>query len=292
MIFPKEYKTVGWTREEKNVRPDQKKVYFLSEYILEKTGDGYRLYSIRHDGAGFLREFVDSELLADEEEILLCLKEMNIKNRTLLIETANRMIREENEKRTEEKRKATTVVFKGFDQHLTFVKDPDVSKILEIQIIDVSPPSPPWLFDCVRRLESCDIFGDLQIKFKEKQVDLSVYQSPKTIYPCHSSGLTGKFLDSDFLDEKEDGWLLVGCDTSRRIIETLYPDLKYDFKDMCPMRSNETKPDQPFIMRCCKAENSGKIFEINGQRGVVVHWGAGEWQIAESIRKLAIELQK
>ncbi|MDY0266204.1 MAG: hypothetical protein RBQ94_00925 [Methanimicrococcus sp.] len=292
MIFPSEYKTIGWTKKEKNANIVSKKIYFLSEYILEETDEGYRLYSICHEGAGFLREFTDSELLADEEEILLCAKEMNIKNRTLLIQTANQMLQEENEKRTGGKKEATTVIFKGFDKHLTFVKDPNVSEILEIQIIDVFPPSPPWLFDCVRRLEACHIFGDLQIKFKEKLVDLSVHQSEKTIYPCHSSGLTGKFLDSDFLDEKEDGWLLVGCDTSRRIIETLYPDLKYDFKDMCPMRSNETKPDQPFIMRCCKAENSGKIFEINGQRGVVVHWGAGEWQIAESIRKLAIELQK
>jgi hypothetical protein len=186
---------------------------------------------------------------------------------------------------------ATTVVFKGFDKHLTFVKDPDVSEILEIQVIDIYPPEPPWLSDCIKRLSASNIFGDLQIRFTEKRADISIYQGEKTIYPCRSSGLFGKYLDSDILDETEDGWLLVGCDTSRQIIETLYPKMKYDFVDMCPMRSELTRPEKPFIMRCCKSEHSGKIVKINGLTGVVVHWGAGEWQIAESVRKLALELR-
>ncbi|WNY24234.1 hypothetical protein MmiHf6_15640 [Methanimicrococcus hongohii] len=292
MIFPDEYKTIGWTEKGKTA-PDNQKIYFLSEYILEKTDVGYNLYEIRHKGAGFLREPAESTLIAGDDEVLLCPEEMNIKNRTLLIETADKMLQIENKKRTDAGGKpATTAVFKGFDKHLTFVKDPDVSEILEIQVVDVFPPEPPWLFNCIKRLNASNIFGDLQICFSEKLADLSVYQGEKTIYPCHSSGLRGKFLDSDKLDENESGWLLVGCDTSKQIIETLYPNLKYDFVDMCPMRSDLTKPEKPFIMRCCKSENSGKIIKINGQTGVIVHWGAGEWQIAESVRKLAIELRK
>ncbi|WNY27925.1 hypothetical protein MmiEs2_01040 [Methanimicrococcus stummii] len=293
MIFPDEYKTIGWAEAGKPGH-DNQKVYFLSQYILEKTDAGYNLYEIEHDGSGFLRNPVRSVLIAGADEVLLYPEEMNIKNRTLLIETADRLIRDENEIRSNQNggKLATTVVFKGFDKHLTFVKDPDVSEILEIQIVDVYPPEPAWLSNCIKRLEAANIFGDLQIRFTEKLADLSVYQGEKTIYPCHSSGLSGKFLDSDVLDETEDGWLLVGCDTSRQIIQTLYPNLKYDFVDMCPMRSDLTKPDKPFVMRCCKSENSGKIIQINGQKGVIVHWGAGEWQIAECIRKLALELQK
>lgn len=292
MIFPDEYKTIGWIDAEKEV-PDSDKVYFLSQYLLEKTAGGYNLYEIEHRGSGFLREPAGSKLIAGADEILICPEEMNIKNRTFLIEAACKIISDENEcRRKSNQKEATTVVFKGFDKHLTFVKDPDVSKILEIEVIDVYPPAPPWLSNCIMRLNASNIFGDLQIKFTEKRADLSVYQSDKTIYPCHASGLEGKFLDSDKLDENEDGWLLVGCDTSRQIIETLYPNMKYDFVDMCPMRSELTRPEKPFVMRCCKSENSGKIVQINNQTGVIVHWGAGEWQIAESVRKLALELQK
>lgn len=291
MIFPEEYKTIGWTEEGKTV-PDSNKVYFLSQYILEKTDAGYNLYEIGHKGSGFLREPVGSKCIAEEDEILICPEELNIKNRTFLIETAAKFLSAENQCRGKSgQTPATTVVFKGFDKHLTFVKDPDVSEILEIEIIDVFPPAPPWLSNCIQRINAANLFGDLQIRFSEKSVDLSIYEGDKTIYPCHSSGLTGKFLDSDQLDENETGWTLVGCDTSRQIIQTLYPNLHYAFIDMCPMRSERTKPEKPFVMRCCKSENSGKIVQINGQTGVIVHWGAGEWQIAESVRKLALELR-
>lgn len=290
MIFPNEYKTIGWTEYGKTASASDK-VYFLSQYILEKTDAGYNLYEIGHQGSGFLREPVRSKRVANEDEILICPEELNIKNRAFLIEAAARLISAENERRNSGQTPATTVVFKGFDKHLTFVKDPDVSEISEIEVIDVFPPEPPWLLNCVERLDAANLFGDLQIKFISKTVDLSVYQGDKTIYPCRSSGLAGKFLDSDILDENEIGWTLVGCDTSRKIIQQLYPNLKYDFIDMCPMRSALTKPEKPFVMRCCKSENAEKIVQINGQIGIVVHWGAGEWQIAQSIRKLAFELQ-
>ena len=293
MIFPEEYKHIGWTEIGKTLPEDKKKIYFLSEYVLEKDGGTYNLYRVEHTGSGFIRTPTGESLLASADEILFCDEILNIKNRTLLIETAAEICRAENTVRSSDGRKpATTVLFIGTDRHMTFVKDPAPSEILEIEVIDIYPPNPPWLTDCIRRLDAANLFGDLQVKFTEKTADISVYQGDKTIYPCHSSGLSGKFLDSDTLDENEDGWLLVGCDTSKQIIENLYPNLTYKFIDMCPMRSELTKPEKPFIMRCCKSENSGSILKINNQAGILVHWGAGEWQIAENIRKLVLELKK
>ena len=292
MIFPEEYKHIGWTEEGKTLPEDKKRIYFLSQYVLEKTADSYKLYTVEHTGSGFMRTPKGERLIASSEEIVFCEEILNIKNRTLLIEKASEICRKENEVRKDEKLPlATTVLFKGIDRHLTFIKDSDPSEILEIEVIDIFPPEPPWLTDCVRRLEKSGIFGDLQIRFTEKLADISVYQSDKTIYPCHSSGLSGKFLDSDILDENESGWVLVGCDTSKQIIENLYPNLNYEFIDMCPTRSELTKPEKPFLMRCCKSENSGSIVKINGQTGILVHWGAGEWQIAENVRKLVLELR-
>ena len=294
MIFPEEYKHIGWTEFGKTLPEDKKKIYFLSKYVLEKINDGYNLYSVEHIGSGFIRTPKEAQLIASADDIISCDEILNIKNRKLLIEKAVEICRAENEARAQKgiQTTATTVLFTGIDRHLTFVKDADLSEILEIQIIDIYPPNPPWLTDCIKRLEESNIFGDLQIKFSEKRADISVYQSDKTIYPCHSSGLSGKFLDSDALNENEDGWILVGCDTSKQIIENLYPNLNYKFIDMCPTRSELTKPEKPFLMRCCKSENSGSIIKINGQTGILVHWGAGEWQIAENIRKLVFELRK
>lgn len=292
MIFPDEYKRIGCAEEGKTPPEEQNRIYFLSRYILEKTPSGYQLYEVDTEGDGFIRARSAAEKIAEADEIIVCPEEKNIKNRTLLIETSDRLLREENARRQSGQKKASVVIFQGIDKHVTFVKDPDISEIQEIQLIDIYPPNPPWLIDCVRRLDASGIFGDLQIKFTEKTADISIYQSDRTIFPCRSSGLTGKFLDSDRLDPNQKDWVLVGCDTSRQIVETLYPGLSYEFKDMCPMRSPLTKPEKPFVLRCCKSENSGKRVTINGNPGIVVHWGAGEWEIAESIRKLALELQK
>jgi len=287
MIFPHEYKHIGFHLSE-TPSPDPSSIYFLSQYVLEKNADGYCLYQVRHAGAGFLRRVVSSEILASADEIVSYDKIVNIKNRTFLIEKAAEMCARENEKRPDAK-KVTTVLFTGIDRHITFVKDPDVSVITEIEVMDIFPPNPPWLIDCIRRLDQSQIFGDLEIRFVEKAVDISVYQGEKTIYPCRASGLKGKFLDTDKIDEQN--CLLVGCDTSRQVFEALYPHLSYEFVDLCPMRSTLMKPSGPFIMRCCKSENSGKIVQINGQTGVIVHWGSNEHQISESVRKLAAELK-
>ncbi|MDV0446236.1 hypothetical protein MsAg5_00640 [Methanosarcinaceae archaeon Ag5] len=282
MIFPEEYKNIGFCHPEMHPGADEKiHVYFLSKYLLEETASGFRLYEISHSGAGFLRTVESVRLLASENDIAVCDAVLNIKNRTLLIEKAAGICKQTG---------ATTVLFTGFDRHVTFIHEPDPSEILDIQVIDVFPPNPPWLSDCIDRLDQSGIFGDLQIRFSKKLIDLSVHQGENTIYPCRSSGLTGKFLDSDKIEGN--GFKLVGCDTSRTVFETLYPNTDYEFIEMCPTRSLAAKPNKPFIMRCCKSENSGNIIEINGHKGIIVHWGAGEYQISENIRKLVAELRK
>ncbi|WNY27285.1 DUF7714 family protein [Methanolapillus ohkumae] len=287
MIFPEEYKNIGFCHPDMPLASEKNKsVYFLSKYLLEEKESGFCLYSVTHEnGIGFFRNVKGNELLASEDEIAVCDEILNIKNRTLLIEKAADIC---------QKTGKNTVLFTGIDRHITFVHKPDLSEILEIQVIDVKPPNPPWLSDCVRRLDASGIFGDLQIKFTEKIIDISTFEGENTVFPCRSSGLKGKFLDSDNMNENESktDLRLVGCDTSRTVFETLYPSLDYDFIELCPTRSSLTKPDKPFIMRCCKSENAGKIIEINGYKGIIVHWGAGEYQISENIRKFVADLQK
>ena len=102
MIFPEEYKHIGWTEEGKTLPEDRKKIYFLSKYVLEKTAGGYNLYAVEHIGSGFIRTPEKAQLISKSEEIVFCEEILNIKNRTLLIEKAAEICRKENEIRKKE----------------------------------------------------------------------------------------------------------------------------------------------------------------------------------------------
>lgn len=282
MIFPDEYKYVGVTK----VLPEstEEPVYFLTEYLIEerekpekgsseKGSSEYTVYRVKKSGDGFLRKVEALETIASGEEVVKYDKELNIKDRALLIETALKLCTG----------RVNTVIFTGVDRHVTIVHEPDPSAILEIEILDVAPPEPAWLFQVVRRLEASGIFGDLQVRFTENIVDLRRFEGEKTVFPCSSSGLEGKCLDSDILTE--DGHLLVGCEISKTLFEMRFPELEYSFINICPFKSEIVVPSKSFITRCCRSEKSGLV-NISGFEGAVVHWGASEYQVSEAVRNL------
>ncbi|KXS44466.1 MAG: hypothetical protein AWU59_540 [Methanolobus sp. T82-4] len=281
MIFPDEYKYVGMSRAIPEDAEDRR-IYFLTKYlIVEDTVDGeenYSLYSVKSTGEQFLRDVDDLEMIASGEEIIRYDKELNIKDRTLLIETAYEMC----------KGKINTVIFTGIDKHVTFVHKPDLNEIVDIEIVDVVPPEPSWLASVVRRLEESGIFGDLTIRFTDNLTNLRQFEGENTVFPCSSSGLKGKCLDCDVITGE--GSLLVGCEISRELFESRFPDLEYSFINICPFKSDVFRPTRPFITRCCRSEKSG-IVTINGIKGAVVHWGASEFYVADTIWKLVRELR-
>ncbi|AAM07103.1 TPA: hypothetical protein HA338_14940 [Methanosarcina acetivorans] len=283
MIFPDEYKYVGVTK----VLPTstEQLIYFLTEYLIEErenpeTGNPeYAVYHVKKSGDGFLRKVEALELIASGDEVVRYARELNIKDRALLIETAEKLCTG----------RVNTVIFTGVDRHVTIVHDPDPSVILEIEILDVAPPEPAWLLQVVRRLEASGIFGDLQVRFTEKIIDLRQFEGKNTVFPCSASGLEGKCLDSDFLTEH--GHLLVGCEISKTLFEMRFPELEYSFVNICPFKSEVVVPSKTFITRCCRSEKSGLV-NISGFEGAVVHWGASEYQVVEAVRSLVNRLRK
>ncbi len=282
MIFPDEYKHVGVTKE--LPAGTEELIYFLTEYLIEErenpeTGSSeYTVYHVIKSGDGLLRKVEALELIASGEEVVRYGRELNIKDRVLLIETALKLC----------KGKVNTVIFTGVDRHVTIIHDPDPSGILEIEILDVAPPEPAWLSQVVRRLEASGIFGDLQVRFTENIIDLRRFEGERTVFPCSASGLEGKCLDSDTL--AEDGHLLVGCEISKTLFEMRFPELEYSFINICPFKSEVVVPSKAFITRCCRSEKSGRV-NIAGFEGCVVHWGASEYQVAEAIRNLVTRLR-
>ena len=272
MIFPADYKGVGVTRTDPAGRTGCP-IYFSTEYLIYDLPSGYAIYEVKSGGEGLLRKLVTLELIAKGNQIKKFSEKLDAHDRTRLIESALPMC----------KGTVNTVIFEGMDRHITFVHKPSLHEVMEIEIIDIMPPDPPWLASAIERLVQSGILGELNIRFTKKLIDLRQFEGEKMVFPCYASELKGKYLDTDI--DIEDNSELVGCDISKQIFELRFPGLTYKHINMCPLKAELYMPTKPFITRCCQSKKSGMV-NINGIDGAVVHWGASEYDIVDAIRML------
>lgn len=274
MIFPEDYKYVGAAVEARPGDP----IYFSTRYLIH-YGDEITIYAVEVEpGKGFLRPVRSMEPIAGGGEILEYPERIDTRNRAHLIEVASSLCRG----------RVDTVIFRGHDEHVTFVHEPDPSAITEIEVLDVVPPRPSWLFSVIAGLDRAGALGDLTLKFRERVLDLSSYEGADVYFPCNASGL-GRSLDRDRVEV--DDPLIVGCEVSRDVFREMYPGKDFRFVNTCPLSNDQLAPSGPFITRCCRAERRG-ITRSRGHTGVVVHWGDGAPKIAEAVRCLAEELRR
>ena len=274
MIFPEDYKYVGTALEARAGDP----IYFSTKYLIH-FGDEITIYAVEAEpGRGFMRPVESMKPIASGDEILEYSGKIDTRNRTRLIELSHELCKDD----------VTTVIFRGPDEHVTFVHQPDLKAITEIEILDVVPPRPSWLVYVIENLERAGVLGDLTLRFKGRVLDLSRYDADDVYFPCTASGL-GRSLDSDRVEI--DDPLIVGCEVSREVFRGMYPGKDHRFLNTCPLSNDLLAPKGPFITRCCKSERRG-ITRLSGHLGVVVHWGDGAPKIAEAIRCLAEELKR
>lgn len=272
MIFPSDYKSVGVTRTDPTARIGRP-IYFTTEYLIAELPSGFVIYRVKSEGDGLLKKLISLELIAKGNQINKFEEKLDSHDRTKLIESAIALC----------KGNVNTVIFEGMDRHVTFVHEPDLHEVMEIEIIDISPPEPPWLAFAIQRLVRSGILGELNIRFTTKLIDLRQFEGEKMVFPCYASELKGKYLDTD--TDIEDNSTLVGCDISKQIFDLRFPSLSYKHVNMCPLKTELYMPTKPFITRCCQSKKSGMV-NINGIDGVVVHWGASEYDIVDAIRTL------
>ncbi|MHC1632031.1 MAG: DUF7714 family protein [Methanotrichaceae archaeon] len=274
MIFPGDYRFVGTALEFRSGDP----IYFSTQYLIY-YGDEITVYRVETEpGKGFVRSAKSLETIARGDEVLEYPENVDTRNRTYLIELAYELCTSD----------VNTVIFRGPDEHVTFVHDPNPRAIIEIEILDVVPPRPSWLVYVIKNLERSGILGDLTLKFKSRVLDLYQFEGEDVYFPCTASGL-GRSLDSDKVDI--DNPQIVGCEVSREIFKAMYPGKRYRFLNTCPLSNKDLQPNGPFITRCCRSERRG-ITKLKDHTGIVVHWGDGAPQIAEAVRCLAEELRK
>ena len=284
MIFPPEYKAVGVIRtgrtlsvahgellRRKTSQTRESEVYFLSQYLIVFASDGCAVYAVTSEGEGLFRRVTSLTYISSGDEVVQHGEPVNMHNRTLLVKTAHEYCTDT----------VNTVVFRSVDQHLTFVHRPNPGDLIEIDVIDVIPPVPGWLVYMVGHLSDC-LLGELGVTFTHNILDLRQFEGDDAVFPCFTSGLSGRYLDSEEITEPA---TLIGCDISKMIIDQRFPDLDYKFINICSQTSGLYKITKPFIARCCQSERAGLV-NVGGIDGVVVHWAASGYEVADALRNL------
>jgi hypothetical protein len=168
-------------------------------------------------------------------------------------------------------------VFRGLDEHMTFVCDPDPAALQVVHVYDISPPLPS-LSATITELEKCGLFGVLDICFRHHVRDIRTLAAD--VYPCRAAGFS-RTLDTDPVQDED---RVAGCSTGEQLCrESRRGDCSV--LDICPLQAVE---EEPFIARCCRSERVG-TGRRRGKFGAIVHWGAGPAAIAAAVRDLMQE---
>lgn len=257
MIFPGHCKEVGAVTG----KPCGDRVYFLTRYLIRESPEGTEVLEVEQvpDDRGMMRRIASLRTLAARDEVVRHPEPVNLHDRTALLHLA-----------LASGHRCT--IFRGLDEHTTFICDPDPSTLLTLHIYDIMPPRP-HLSATIRELERDGLFGELSVTFVHHVRDIR--EIGADVYPCRAAGFS-RTLDSDPVSE---GDTVAGCMTGTQILREC-GRTGVLVKEICPL---ESVLDEPFIARCCRSEREG-IREFRGRFGGVVHWGATPRTIADTVK--------
>jgi hypothetical protein len=261
MIFPRECKEVGFAE----TKPCGDRVYFLSDYGIRKTGRGHEIIRF-HKGPGetsLMRTVDRTEVIVSADEVTWHPYPVNIHNRAGLVRLA-----------AQSGSRAT--IFKGLDEHVTFIVDPDPTAFLTIYVYDVVPPALPSLSYAIRDIEATGMFEDTGVVFTHILTDTGLVDAE--VHPCRAAGFK-RTLDADAM---HGGEVIAGCRASAGVYRECYGG-DFRLNDICPLGTVEK---EPFITRCCQKDRVGMV-TINGLSGTVVHFGASPPAIYAAVTRLA-----
>ncbi|MDD4300833.1 MAG: hypothetical protein PHO78_09330 [Methanomicrobium sp.] len=265
MIFPRQCKEVGFADK----KPFGDLVYFLSRYLIKKTDFGYEIFEIETEGeTGLLRKIKSARIIAEESETYLYPDPVLLFDRTNLIRLA---------KESFDKTDRKCTIFKGYDEHMTFVLDSEPENLLKIYVYDAKPPWPN-LSETIKNLDRTGIFGELEAEFEHIVRDIR--DTNAAVYPCRAGGFD-KTLDMDRL---LGGEKVAGCLTARQFLAECYEG-EFEVDNICPADRAALEKKSPYIARCCRAERCGPKTDDN-QTGYVVHWGASPKAITDAVFEL------
>ena len=256
MIIPAHCKEVGYASSQ----PLGDRVYFLSNYLIHETDGGFEILEVHTEEGegGLMRPIKETRMLAGEGEVAVYPDPVNLHHRADLVQKA-----------AQTGKRCT--IFRGADEHMTFVLDPDPAALTHIHVYDASPPAPS-LSRTITALEETGLFGELMVTFEHHVADISSVDAD--LFPCRASGYA-RTLDKD---RPAPGERIAGCLTARQLAGENYGN-EYSFVNICPL---DAAAEEPFIARCCRSERLG-VGTHHDLFGAAVHWGATPREIADAV---------
>lgn len=260
MIFPCECEEVGYA----DSQPCGDRVYFLSRYLVRKTETGHEIVQVdlNPEEKGMLRRILRTNVIASSDEVSWYPEKVQLYDRKHLVNLAG-------------KSRTRCTIFTGYDEHLSFVCDPDPSVFLTVHVYDITPPLPS-LSATLRELEGTGLFGELDVALVHHVRDITTLGAE--VYPCRAAGFSHT-LDSDII---HNGERVAGCLTAIQLLKDC-GIWDVNVEDICPLGQVE---EEPFMARCCRSEREG-IGIHRGKFGAVVHWAAPPWRVAYLLKQLA-----
>ena len=259
MIFPGHCKEVGAVTG----KPCGDRVYFLTRYLIRESPEGTVVLEVKQvpEDRGMMRRVASRQTLAAGDEVVTYPQPVNLHDRTALLHLA-----------LASGHRCT--IFRGLDEHTTFICDPDPSGLLTLHVYDILPPRP-HLSATIQELERDGLFGELSVTFAHHVRDIR--EIGADVYPCRAAGFA-RTLDSDPVAV---GDTVAGCMTGAQILREC-GRTGVLVKEICPL---ESVLEEPFIARCCRGEREGTR-EFRGRFGGVVHWGATPGTIADMVKNV------
>ncbi|MDD1665036.1 MAG: hypothetical protein LUQ32_06740 [Methanomicrobiales archaeon] len=259
MIFPGHCKEVGAVTG----KPCGDRVYFLTRYLIRESPEGTQVVEVEQvpGDRGMMRRVASLRTLAAGDEVVRHPESVNLHDRTALLHLALSSAHR-------------CTIFRGLDEHTTFVCDPDPSGLLTLHVYDILPPRP-HLSATIHDLERDGLFGELSVEFAHHVRDIREIEAD--VYPCRAAGFT-RTLDSDPVAEED---IVAACMTGAQILREC-GGRGVIVKEICPL---ESVTEEPFIARCCRSEREG-VMVFRGMFGGVVHWGATPRTIADTVKNV------
>jgi len=255
-----------------------REAYRRTRFIVARCGDSNALVEVaRSDIDSLFAETTDARVLATAEECVW-IRDPNV----------DCGIPSSLAAAAERHRDKRCVIVEGRYAHVSFLLNPAP---LEIEVIDMVPPSDSKLLDQARRVLDYD--EDLPpIVIRPNLIDSRTLVaseqpgSPLVLVPCRGGGIQLDGVEVRYLDERpeQEDWSLLGCQRSQQIHRWFYGGPAETVVDSCPLRFlADEQGGGPRLTRCCLREEG---IEVHGST-VVVPWGASLAEVAEALARLA-----
>lgn len=250
-----------------------REAYYQTEYLALRNGPDVALVAVRKESdQPLFSPIVDVRVLAEPAEAAWVMSPTtDVGNATALAHAAI----------TNHRNGIRAYLVQGRFEHANFIWEPHLT---HVKVLDVLPPEAPKLFDMA--LEALAFDADLPpIELILDAVDIigiaEQHPAPRYLIPCGGSRIELP-APVDYLDTRpaeQPGWLLIGCEQSRKLYRHFYGE-EPTRVDICPMRRTNRAEPELTLTKCCLIAHGIRVVG----NSAIVGWGASRDDIRQALR--------